>query len=64
MGGSASICSDEDNHQEDGEGHDGTSKNVQYKKLMEDAMQPLYPSCKIEDTKLSVTVELLSMKAR
>ena len=29
---------------------------------MEDAVQPLYPSCPAAHTKLSVTVELLSMK--
>ena len=31
---------------------------------MEDAVKPLYPSCRVEHTKLSVTVDLLSMKAR
>ncbi|KAL5728766.1 hypothetical protein ACHQM5_001811 [Ranunculus cassubicifolius] len=39
-------------------------EDIRYKKLMEDALQPLYPSCKEEDTKLSAVIELLSMKAK
>ena len=46
------------------EAQEYSSDNNRYKDLMEDAMQPLYQSCQTDDTKLSVTVELLSMKAR
>ena len=64
MGGCAPTCMDETNHEEEVHAQDNSPEGIQYKKLMEDAMQPLYPSCRIDDTKLSVTVELLSMKAR
>eukprot|EP00268_Persea_americana_P042646 TRINITY_DN4269_c1_g1_i4.p2 TRINITY_DN4269_c1_g1~~TRINITY_DN4269_c1_g1_i4.p2 ORF type:complete len:108 (-),score=17.87 TRINITY_DN4269_c1_g1_i4:554-877(-) len=64
MGGNATACMDEDNNEEDVQAQDNSPENIQYKKLMDDAIQPLYPSCHIEHTKLSVTVGLLSMKAR
>ncbi|KAI3975290.1 hypothetical protein MKX01_033530 [Papaver californicum] len=49
---------------------DGSSGNVQdssgisYSKRLTDAVQPLYPGCGDEHTKLSTTVELFSMHAR
>ncbi|XP_058077117.1 uncharacterized protein LOC131225557 [Magnolia sinica] len=58
------ACMDEVNNGDDIEAHDELGDEARYRKLMEDAKQPLYPSCKPEHTKLSVTVELLSMKAR
>ena len=64
VGGSASPCMNETNDQEYAQSQDDSPENFRYKKLMEDAMQSLYPSCKIKHTKLSVIVELLSMKAR
>lgn len=46
------------------EAHNNIEDEVKYRKLMEDALQPLYPSCNDKDSKLSSTVELLSMKSR
>eukprot|EP00268_Persea_americana_P019984 TRINITY_DN202_c0_g1_i8.p1 TRINITY_DN202_c0_g1~~TRINITY_DN202_c0_g1_i8.p1 ORF type:complete len:107 (-),score=21.45 TRINITY_DN202_c0_g1_i8:74-394(-) len=64
VGGSMSICPDEANDQGFVEGQKDSPENIRYKKLMEDAVKPLCPSCRVEHTKLSVTVDLLSMKAR
>ncbi|RZC72914.1 hypothetical protein C5167_048394 [Papaver somniferum] len=36
---------------------------VDYSEMMLDALQPLYPDCGGEHTKLSAVIELLSMKA-
>ncbi|XXG70359.1 hypothetical protein AAC387_Pa06g3148 [Persea americana] len=63
VAGSASPCMNETNDQEFAQSQDDSPENIRYKKLMEDAMQSLYPSCKIKHTKLSVIVEMLSMKA-
>ncbi|CAH9128299.1 unnamed protein product [Cuscuta epithymum] len=38
--------------------------DANYERKLEDAMKPLYPSCEGQHTKLSATIELLSMKAR
>ncbi|XP_026384816.1 uncharacterized protein LOC113280404 [Papaver somniferum] len=38
--------------------------NVNCRKRLEDAVQPLFPGCDADHTKLSATVELLSMQAR
>ncbi|KAI3994561.1 hypothetical protein MKX01_028305 [Papaver californicum] len=49
---------------------DGSGGNIQdgsgvsYSKRLMDAVQPLYPGCSDKHTKLSTTVELLSMQAR
>lgn len=64
MGSSASLEIDEADYQEDFHTHHDSLENFKYKKLMEDAIRPLYPSCRFEGWKLSVTVELLNMKAR
>ena len=45
VGGSTSICPDEANDQGFVEGQDDSPENIQYKKLMEDVVKPLYPSC-------------------
>ncbi|KAI3914918.1 hypothetical protein MKX01_018087 [Papaver californicum] len=40
------------------------SINIYYKTRLDDSLQPLYPSCGSQHTKLSATVEMLSMKER
>ncbi|XP_026384704.1 uncharacterized protein LOC113280271 [Papaver somniferum] len=57
-------CSNDVN-QESGANVEGDQgADINYKKRIEDSMQPLYPSCDGQHTKLSATIELLSMKAR
>ncbi|KAF9589401.1 hypothetical protein IFM89_023677 [Coptis chinensis] len=55
-----------DTHTERGE--DNNSKNnsredIKAKKLRDDVTQPRYPSCGVEETKLSVIVELVGLKS-
>ncbi|KAF9588476.1 hypothetical protein IFM89_010502 [Coptis chinensis] len=46
------------NHEEeDDHAQNNSREDMKAKKLRDDAIQPLYPSCSIEDTKLSVIVE-------
>ena len=56
MRGNTSPCSHEAPNEEFVESQDYSTDDIQYKKSMEDAIKPLYPSCQIEHTKLSVTV--------
>ncbi|KAL5698977.1 hypothetical protein ACHQM5_029945 [Ranunculus cassubicifolius] len=46
------------------ETHGDSEENTKYRKLMEDALKPLYPLCHDQDTRLSATIELLSIKSR
>ncbi|KAL5708127.1 hypothetical protein ACHQM5_018955 [Ranunculus cassubicifolius] len=66
-----SACLDEVQDEDEVEpmnNHEDVQNNPQedanYKKLIADALQPMYPSCKAEDSKLSATIELLSSKVR
>ena len=53
MGGNTYLCSHEAPNEEFVKSQDYSTENIWYKKLMEDAIKPLYPSCQIEYTKLS-----------
>ena len=47
MGGNTSPCSHEAPNEEFVESQDYSMDDIRYKKLMEDATKPLYPSCQI-----------------
>ncbi|XP_026396049.1 uncharacterized protein LOC113290679 [Papaver somniferum] len=54
-----------DPNQESGDNVEGDQgDDINYKKRIEDSIQPLYPSCDGKHTKLPTIIELLSMKAR
>ncbi|KAF9606696.1 hypothetical protein IFM89_027740 [Coptis chinensis] len=50
-------------HGEDNNSENNSREDIKAKKLRDDATQPLYPSCGVEETKLSVIVELVGLKS-
>ncbi|XXG89030.1 hypothetical protein AAC387_Pa12g1132 [Persea americana] len=63
MGRTTSPCSHEAPNEEFVESQDHSMEDIQYKKLMDNAIKPLHPSCQTKHTKLSAIVDLLSLKS-